>query len=280
MSVLMLATHQVDFVWQTSILSSDSFQNLTLLLAYLPQQLGFPVPSIEQIQQSFPGAVELLDAENRRLVWSSLLISSLLLYGLLPRLFFYLLMDYLLKLQKSRFSLDLSAAYYVQLRQLLKPNKTTLGISDADLLHNNNNAKADISNARQVNTLPENFYPVAIELSDRQFSIVESHLLLPPKLLNELLVNVCDFQAQQQLLLDLKQSESRTIVLYVALSRLPDRGLKRLIGELTSLPDRSFYLALIVENKHNKQRDSGWYQLANDVAIKLDNIVHIEVESL
>lgn len=280
MSVLMLATHQVDFVWQTSILSSESFQSLTQLLAFLPQQLDFPVPSAEQIQQSYLGTTDLLDAGSRRLAWSSLLISSLLLYGLLPRLMLYLLMNYLLNKQKSEFQLDLSCSYYVQLRQILKPNKTILGITDPDLKSSQNSLQSapDIGTINENNHLPEHFYPIAIELSDQQHALAKHHIVLLQAPSMPSMINVCDYQAQQQLLLDLKHSESTTIVVYVALSRLPDRGLKRFIGQLTSLPEYCFYLALIVESKKNKQRDSDWYQLAKEVSIALDNIVFIEVQ--
>ncbi|MCP4323258.1 MAG: DUF2868 domain-containing protein [Psychromonas sp.] len=280
MSVLMLATHQVDFVWQTSLLSADSFQSLTQILAFIPQQLGFPVPSIEQIQQSYLGATDMLDAENRRFVWSSLLISSLLVYGLLPRLSLYLLMSYLLKQQKKRFQLDLSNSYYVQLRQLLKPNKTTLGITDPDLesSHLRSQLQSNIDEERKDNHLPECFYPVAIELSSKQHAIANYHRVLMQPSSIEQMNNVCDYQQQEQLLTDLKQLKSRTIVLYVALARLPDRGLKRFIGQLTALSDRCFYLALIVENEQNRQRDSDWYLLAKEVTIPLDNIVFIDVQ--
>jgi len=280
MLVLMLATHQVDFVWQTSILSSDSFQSLTQLLAFLPQQLGFPVPSNEQIQQSYLGATDLLDAENRRLVWSSLLISSLLLYGLLPRLFLYLLMRYLFKHKKKTFQLDLSHTYYVQLRQLLKPNKTTLGITDPDMESGKSSVQLgpDIGTINKENHLPESFYPIGVELSVKQHSIAKSHQVLSQAPSLEPMINVCDYLAQQKILVDLKHPKCRTVVLYVALGRLPDRGLKRFLGQLTSQSELSFYLALVVEKKQSKQRDSDWYQLAKEVFIPLDNIVLIELQ--
>ena len=279
MSVVMLATHQVDFIWQTSILSSDNFQVLTQYLAYFPQQLGFPVPSTEQIQQSYLGTGELLDAENRRLAWSSLLISSLLLYGLLPRLFFYLLISVQFKRQKSRYRLNLSASYYVQLRQLLKPNKAIIGVTDADT-ENKKEEAAVVKNAQKEGVLPSHFYPIAIELSGKQLSLASEHLLQCQPLSNQPLFNVCDYESQQRLRTELQKNESDDVVLYAALSRLPDRGLKRFIGELTAFPNKCFHLVLIVENKHNKQRDSSWYQLADETGIKLDNILHIEAKEV
>lgn len=278
-SIVLLATHQVDFVWQTSILSTEAFQSLTQLLAYLPQKLGFPVPSIDQIQQSYMNADNLSDAENRRLVWSSLLISSLLLYGLLPRLCLFLLMDYKLKCTKIAFRLDLSNRYYVQLRQLLKPNKTSLGITDADDEPLVNRAPSYIDHIVSAEVgLIEESYPIAIELSDEQHRLATEHLQTYNPQYSDLLINACDHKTQQSALAGLKESNSRTVVIYVSVNRLPDRGLKRFIGELTSLPEKEFQLFMIVENNHNLQRDSDWYQLANMTGIKLDNILHIEIK--
>lgn len=277
-SVVLLAMHQVDFIWQTSILSSDTFQSLTQLLAYLPQQLGFPVPSIEQIEQSYFATSNQLEGESMRLAWSSLLISSLLLYGILPRLCLFLLMAYQLKGKKIAFKLDLSESYYVQLRQLLKPNKTSLGITDADdeiLPINRVHNSADKQSIKAP--LSEESYPVAIELSDKQHGLAIEHLHGYNPQFVEPLINACDHQTQQSVIALLTKSDHKKVVLYVGANRLPDRGLKRFITTLTSLADKEFQLYMIVENDHSRQRDSDWYQLANTVGIKLDNILHIEV---
>lgn len=278
-SVLMLATHQVDFIWQTSILSSESFQSLTQLLAYLPQKLGFIVPSIEQIQQSHLNIENLGDAENRRLAWSSLLISSLLLYGLLPRLLLYFFVSYQFRKAKAGYCLNLSLPYYVQLRQLLKPNKATLGITDAD---DEVMAKKSVDNfeysAGQNGQLPHNYYPVAIELSDLQFSLAKAHLQLVSPDVKVSLVNVCDHSQQQKLLSDIQLDNNEVVGLYVALNRVPDRGLKRFVTQVTALVGKQCHLFLLIDNKHSTQRDNDWYQLADSVGIKLDNILHVDIK--
>ena len=279
MSVVMLATHQVDFVWQTSILSSDTFQSLTQLLAYFPQQLGFTVPNIEQIQQSHIGTENLFDAESRRLAWSSLLISSLLLYGIVPRLILLVAMSYQSKRARKNYSLDLSLPYYVQLRQLLKPNKTTLGIQDADD-EDRQASKANDGCYQQRNTgcLPSEYYPAAIELSRQQFSLAQQHLRNNKPDCGVNFINACEHSTQQLLLSEIALTSCKQVALYVALKRVPDRGLKRFVSQLVALTEKPFYLFLIVENSTNMQRDNDWYQFADSVGIKLDNIVHIEVK--
>ncbi|WP_413700982.1 DUF2868 domain-containing protein [Psychromonas sp. KJ10-10] len=278
MSVVMLATHQVDFIWQTSILSSEAFEALTNLLAYLPQQLGLSVPSIEQIQQSNVLTDNLLDAEDRRLAWSSLLISSLFLYGLLPRLALFLVMSQSLKKKKATYQLDLSDAYYVRLRQILKPNKTVLGVTDPD-----NEEKLVKHQTQPVHLSSENdfltteHYPIAIELSLVQLDFAKQHLQVQGSEFVSELINACDRQSQQSAISALADHKGHEIALYVSMSRLPDRGLKRFISELTSLSTAQFKLFMIIENEHHQQRDNDWYQLAKNVGIELDNIIHIEV---
>ena len=279
MLVIMLATHQVDFIWQTSLLSLESFQWLTELLAYIPDLLGFPVPSLEQIQQSHLGAVNVIaDAEQSRFVWSSLLISSLLVYGLLPRFFLFLFMQFLLKRERKQFSLNLSDPYYVQLRQQLKPNVTSLGISDPDTFKA---TSSEHQESKVVSSqLPTSFYPIAIELSETQLMICNKHVKQYSPEHSEALQHICDFQGQQSLLKGFADIKEQAVVLYVTLSRLPDRGLSGFMKSLTRSGNKPFYLLLIDDgfseaSQVNKRR-SDWYTLAAQVGIPLDNIIHLK----
>jgi len=283
MLVIMLATHQVDFIWQTSILSEQNFQWLTQMLAYIPNLLGITVPDPDQIQQSHLGAVNVFaDAQNSRLVWSSLLISSLLIYGILPRFLLLLLMRFLLIRKTQQFQLSLSQPYYVQLRQQLKPNVTSLGIKDPDLAKISANHRPHLERAKQQ--LPSCFYPVAIELSEAQFIECQKHVkhASPEQFL--LLKNVCDFQTQQSLLNEIKTIEQKAVVLYVTLARLPDRGLQAFIKSLTSLTSKSLYLLLIdeghTESSYANKRSSDWYQLAAQADIPLENIIQFKTRGL
>jgi hypothetical protein len=280
MLVIMLATHQVDFVWQTTILSLQSFQWLTELLAYIPNLLGVPVPDAIQIQQSHLGAVNVIaDAQQSRFVWSTLLISSLLIYGLVPRCFLFLLMLFLLRIKRKTFTLNLSNPYYVQLRQQLKPNVSALGISDPDteraipdehLYHSKSGSQP----------LPAVFYPLAVELSDAQLHLCYQHVKQYSPAQSESLKHICDFQSQQSLLSDFADIKQQAIVLYVALARLPDRGLLGFIKSLTSLGGKSFYLVLIdggrAQSMQLDKRRSDWYALAAQAGIPLDNIIHFK----
>jgi hypothetical protein len=86
MTLLLLSTRQYDFNWETTILSDAAFIGLTDTLSALPATLGFNVPDTDLIITSRlqPGLPYLSD--SGRETWSELLIASLLIYGLLPRL--------------------------------------------------------------------------------------------------------------------------------------------------------------------------------------------------
>lgn len=280
MLIIMLATHQVDFIWQTSILSEQSFQWLTQVLAYIPSLLGMTVPDPLLIQQSHLGSLNLLaDAQSSRQVWSNLLISSLAIYAILPRFLLLLLMRFFFIREKKRFDLKLTLPYYVQLRQQLKPNVTSLGISDPDHSAIADTYPAHLQTSGQQ--LPSSFYPVAIELSAAQFSECKQHVkhYSPEQL--ALLENVCDFQAQQRLLKEIATTPQVAVVLYVTLARLPDRGLSAFIKSLTCVSAKRFYLLLIDEglmpSSSVSKRRSDWYQLAAQADIALDNIMQFKI---
>jgi hypothetical protein len=278
MLIMMLATHQVDFIWQTSILSFSSFQWLTELLAYIPNLLGIPVPDPQQIQQSNLAMINTaLDAQQSRLVWSTLLISSLLIYGLIPRFLLWFIMHLLLQAKRREFRLNLSDAYYVQLRQQLKPNVTSLGISDPDTVKATSDQQRDTDITSQP--LPSSFYPIAIELSEAQFMICSKHVAHYSPVHHGVLKNICDFQAQQSLLKEFADIKESAIVLYVSVARLPDRGLLGFISALTACAGKSFYLLLIDEGASKvlqpHKRSSDWYTLAAQANISLDNIIHL-----
>lgn len=275
MLVLMLATHQVDFIWQTSLLSQQSFQWLTEFLAFLPQLLGISVPDALQIAQSNLAHFDsIIDPEQSRFAWSSLLISSLLLYGVIPRLLLCLLMQFLLKGKKRYFSLDFSLPYYVQLRQQLKPNVTSLGIVDAD----NKTQAEEVPQykAKSGYALPNQFYPIAIELSDKQFEICQKHV---GSKYTEVLRNICDFDGQLAIEKKLPDIEIADIILYIAINRVADRGLLNFIHSLIHLSGKSFYLLLVDDGVGDKvlvkNRFNDWYSAAHKLAIPLDNIVHL-----
>ena len=275
MLLLMLATHQVDFIWQSSLLSATHLQTLTQALATIPHLLGIPVPSAEQITSSHLGIQSGLNGDDLRFVWSMLLISSFAIYGALPRLGLLLLMHYLLGRQHKHYCIDESLFYYVQLRQKLLPNSINLGVVDAD---NEGDFTAPIPNACAHSfVLPSDFFAVAIELADASMAIAARHLKTQG--LDPQLENLCDHRQQQVFIDAIDDIKVPAIVLYVALKQLPDRGLKRLLTLLSTSSTKTLYVLLIddgsVSVAQGAQRLTQWYQLLLQADISLDNIMQL-----
>jgi hypothetical protein len=107
--LLALSTRQYDFVWETTVLSSEVFVRWIGYLSVIPQWLGFAVPDHEMVRAS--NSVSQQNAELSRRLWSGLLLGCLLIYGVLPRVLLGLLSVLILK-RHSRLEPDLTSPYY------------------------------------------------------------------------------------------------------------------------------------------------------------------------
>jgi len=124
----LLATRRYGFVWETTILSADTFVAMTQALGALPALLGFSVPTVEMIRASGDAA---LNIESARQAWAAWLVGVLLIYGVLPRLLLMLFCRWRWKTGQAKLHLDLNLPGYAQLRERLMPTSERLGISDA-----------------------------------------------------------------------------------------------------------------------------------------------------
>ncbi|HCI1965923.1 TPA: DUF2868 domain-containing protein [Pseudomonas aeruginosa] len=124
----LLATRRYGFVWETTILGSDTFIALTQALGALPALLGFPLPDAELIRASGDAA---LASEAARHAWAGWLVGVLLVYGVLPRALLGLLCLWRWKRGLAHLDLDLDDPGYSLLRERLMPASERLGVSDA-----------------------------------------------------------------------------------------------------------------------------------------------------
>ncbi|HOT81685.1 MAG TPA: DUF2868 domain-containing protein [Candidatus Defluviicoccus seviourii] len=132
MVFLLLSTRQVSFAWETTILSAEDYIALTRALAAAPGWLGFPAPDAQQIAASqIPLAVAGPSAAADR-AWAGLLLGSLVVYGVLPRLVLVLLCLGLGRRAIRRYRLDTSRPGFARLQERLTPLAQTTGVIDAD----------------------------------------------------------------------------------------------------------------------------------------------------
>ena len=131
MSLLSLSVKQVSFVWQTTILSEQSYLPATEALAALPRLVGFSTPTADDIRASrWTGHGTPPSRVSR--AWAELLVASLILYGLVPRLLLFALCWFKRSRAIRSFRLDLDLPEYQRLRDRLMPPDRGKRIVDGD----------------------------------------------------------------------------------------------------------------------------------------------------
>lgn len=213
----LMATRRYGFVWETTILSGDTFVALTQALGALPALLGFNVPTVEMIRASGNAA---LNIESARQAWATWLVGVLLVYGVIPRLLLALFCLWRWKIGQARLHLDLNLPGYAQLRERLMPTSERLGISDAapEQLHR---VESGVSEQQSDGALL-----VAIELDDQR--------PWPPQLPKDVgNAGILDSrESRHKLLEQLSRFPPARLAIACDPRRSPDRGSLALIAEL------------------------------------------------
>ena len=128
MTLALLSAQSYVFVWETTILDAADYVWLTDALAMLPAALGIAMPDRAAVLAArWPGAPE----ADHAVLWSSLLVWSILLYGLLVRLG-ALAISMVLARRAGRGAPDLADPYYARLATLLSPMVAAVRVVDGD----------------------------------------------------------------------------------------------------------------------------------------------------
>ena len=106
--IFLLIVRQYSFSWESTLLSDQALITLTQVLGWLPSMVGFGVPDNAAIVQSrlVTDAMPLSVARQ----WASLLIGSLLMYGIVPRAIAWAFCAFMFRHKKMR--LDIKLPYY------------------------------------------------------------------------------------------------------------------------------------------------------------------------
>ena len=217
MLLTLMATRRYGFVWETTLLSADTFVAMTRTLGALPALLGFTIPTVDMIRASGDAA---LNIESARQAWATWLVGVLVVYGVMPRLLLALFCLWRWKTGQATLRLDLNLPGYAQLRERLMPTSERLGISDAAPEHLHR-VESGVSNLQSDGALL-----VAIELDDQR-------PWPPPLPKNVSDAGILDSrESRHKLLEQLSRFPPARLAIACDPRRSPDRGSLALIAEL------------------------------------------------
>ncbi|GAB7528141.1 DUF2868 domain-containing protein [Pseudomonas sp. 3A(2025)] len=250
----LMATRRYGFVWETTILGSETFVGLTQTLGALPALLGFSVPDAEMIRAS---GNSLAGLEDARQSWAAWQVGVLLVYGILPRLLLTLLCLWRWRRGREALKLDLNDPAYLQMRERLMPSSERLGVNDAapEHLHQVSAPAATFASAGAV--------LVAIELDDQQ-PWPPQH---PDSVAN---AGVLDSrESRRNLLEQLAQTPPARLLIACDPRRSPDRGSLALIAELArSAGDTRVWLLPAPAGQHlDPERLDDWHVALRDLQL-------------
>lgn len=248
--LLLLATRQFDFVWESTLLGGDSFVQLTRAMATPLQMLGLPAPSEAQILASQTG-VQPGDPMIARRLWGWFLLLCILIYGFLPRLLAWLFCYLQEKRLQNRYQLPLAETYYLTLQQQLWPHASATVVLDEDQDH-----VEPGSSPTRTRSLPENPPDDAIWLGvelmgDHALQKVQTNIVDKPSLLNALTL--------------MDNNSAQPLVIAADAARPPDRGVERVIRQLLAKRDPHMcWLVLYIDGPQiSTPQQENWARLVS-----------------
>lgn len=251
----LLATRRYGFVWETTLLGSDTFVTLTQTLGALPQLLGFSTPTVELIRASGADAVA---EESARQAWALWLLGMLLAYGVLPRAVLAAFCAWRWRRGRAALRLDLNLPGYSLLRERLQPSSERLGVTDAAP-----ELSATVPAARGA-VESEGAVLVAIELDPKR--------PWPPALPKGVAdAGVIDSREQRQHLLDqLSRFPPARLAIACDPRRSPDRGTLALLAELARSAGQARLWLLAAEPGEalDSQRLGDWHQALDGLGLQ------------
>ncbi len=265
MSVWTMSLRQYDFAWGTTLLDEAQFVALIGWLAALPAAIGLAVPDEALIRASRLGGDTL--GEGRR-AWSALLIWSLVLYGVLPRMLLAGLCALRLGAALNRLRLDVQLPGFARLAPRLVPGTRALGVVDPE--------RSDPS-ARIADTGPRRSAAlgpvllVGLALSDDHAVALQHQVDAKIGWLG-----TADAREQRHdLLAQLTAREPRPGVLVVvsSLLRTPDRHTQAVLQSLRGATDAAVWLLVgetdraLAQGIDVAQRQHSWRAMADSAGV-------------
>ncbi|CAN7380708.1 DUF2868 domain-containing protein [Variovorax sp. LjRoot84] len=237
-----LAFRNYTLSWETTILDPAFFVRGVQLLGAAPAWLGFPVPDAQTVLSPLAAA-----AGQR--AWALWLTGCIVVYGLLPRLFFALLCALVWQARKKALAPDLSQPYYRRLLarfEAMAPRQ----IVDADPGRLPHGAATGLAAGETADTL----MAIGFELPDE--------LPWPPAALAAAGAQVLRIDgsasARRELLDTLARLRPRRVLVGCNAASSPDRGTERFLREVASLSSECRLWLLGGDAQATRQRWHAW----------------------
>ena len=251
--LLLLSSRHYGFVWETTLLPSDSFVQLTETLGAVPALLGFQLPDSSMIAAS---SHVLLDDHSRQ-AWASWLLGVLLVFGLLPRLVLLLLCLAGWQWGKRRLSLDLNLPAYQLLRAELQPSSERLGVTDpappllADAAAGSRAQASGGTLLVAIELDPQRPWPPVLPITVADAGVLDSR------------------EQRQHLLEQLGRFPPARLVIACDPRRSPDRGALALLGELarSAAATRIWLLPAAPGEALDSQRLGDWHHALSQLQL-------------
>lgn len=248
--LLMFTTRQFDFIWQSTLLDANAFAAITGTLGAPLELLGLTVPSTT-VTEATPVI---------RQHWAIFVLCCLILYGLIPRLIALLATLGLDKRAQKNWPLDLSLPYYLKLQGLFWAEAPASEILDPDP---SPTAEVTVQAEFRSTSPPEHALWVGLELTDSWIA----------KLPSATLFQVSDQASLQQTMAEI-DAQSHPLVIAVTSQKGPDRGLQRMLKQL-SRPD--CWLAILDSAQPPDAKCFDWLQTGIAAGINPHNITRVAV---
>lgn len=241
----LLATQRYVFVWETTILSSTSYEAMTAALSLFPSFLGVEMPGAEVVRASeWPLSSQI--PADAHLLWSNFLMATLVIYGLLPRLALAFISLSLARWRRRALKLDLSRPLYARLIPLIHPV-----VSKTDVVDEDDQPEKSV-NVTPPETLDvPDIEPNKIALLGWEIDAPSSGW--PPSYFGGEDLGICDDQrGLSQALKQAGEAERLVIALSAAVS--PDRGVRAALSKCVEAVGRAkIFILLLDEGLARKQ---------------------------
>ncbi|RCX06685.1 DUF2868 domain-containing protein [Marinomonas foliarum] len=249
MTLLLLLTNQINFVWETTLLSDEAFIKLTQTLSVIPQWFGISLPNQLDILASRVDLISQTAATRQH--WANFLLASIMIYGVFPRVFLTLVCLSIYRVKRAM--LPLSTQERIIKNRYRQPESQSRHILDTE--HNSDSQAGGEHISELRSELPKSAFLQHWALFE--WSTETPRPLHPAKSLTML-----NSREEQSHFLEVTHNEP--MYLLVNAQQSPDRGTRRFLRLA-----RGHYpsLNLVLYDAKNSAFQDDWQRLARETRV-------------